>query len=103
MKPGIRKVLFAILAPLRETCFLFPRIPRHPPKGIDQILGNLPSQDLCAKPHTESARLPAAHPRGCTIVNSRGNCPKSDVVTPDQGRFVPGRQSPSFTFNPLGW
>src|ERR1035437_3005068 len=40
---------------------------------------------------------------GCTIVDSRGNCPKSDVVTPDKGWFVPGRQSPSFTFNPLGW
>src|ERR1019366_3928949 len=27
----------------------------------------------------------------------------SDVVTPDQGYSVPGRQSPSFTFSPLGW
>src|ERR1019366_897678 len=26
----------------------------------------------------------------------------SDVVTPDQGYSVPGRQSPSFIFNPLG-
>src|ERR1019366_7451868 len=40
---------------------------------------------------------------GCTIVDSRGNCLESDVVTPDQGYSVPGRQSPSFTFNPLGW
>src|ERR1035441_4993310 len=59
---------------------------------------------LCAKSYAESA--PRAPPRtlpGCTIVSSRGSCPKSDVVTPDQGWFVPGHHVTSFTFNPLGW
>jgi hypothetical protein len=78
--PWPLKAFLCVLAPLRET--LFP---------LCEISCRI-------RPPVPPRTLP-----GCTIVNSRGSCLKSDVVTPDGGWFVPGRHSPSFTFNPLGW
>jgi hypothetical protein len=43
-----------------------------------------PPQDLPPRRQAKPS-APTGSGVGCTIVNSRGNCPESDVVTPDQG------------------
>src|SRR5664279_1126612 len=68
-----------------KQCFLFvDRVPKRRSSRTDPILGSLSSANLSAKPLGATA-CPRRASGGCTIVDSRGNCPESDVVTPDRG------------------